>query len=139
MSSTGVIEIYSGNDLSYDFETVNGEVYVEMGSDRVRYHLQVPDYEASSNLARLPLPQQLMREETVRAVFVSAHMSGNIGRSGKAITGDPKIDMLSKYMQQSNNFPAEVRLEKPDYNLGIRRTHAIWVTRVDSRPPALAA
>ena len=128
----GEIEIYDGEKLSYTFEVVAGETYVDIGPDKVRYHLQVPDHDAYKNVARKPLPEELRIPETVNSVFENAFVyASHFHRDGSVnITDKPTFPQV----------PASVTLEEYIWSLNNgKKTHGVWATRAGSQPKAQAA
>lgn len=127
MRSNGTIKIYDSKNLSYKFQQLAGETYLTMGPDNVCFHVNVPDYDGRSSVARKPLPQELVLEVTAKAVFEQAYLQGHMSRDGKIGDGS-NFPNVSAQVRAGRVFPNESKL-----------VYAVWARRIDSVPTAHAA
>lgn len=136
----GKVDIGRDKPISFSFGTYKGDTYLTLyggkKGEKIKFHVDVPDYDSPSNLARQPLPKVLKSAATAEAV-----VAGIVRQACSDSAYDPAGPINKARLFRENvialaqassfpNTPATVRLEKPIWPLGPQRTHAIWARRL---------
>ncbi|MEM6811286.1 MAG: hypothetical protein AAF549_02345 [Pseudomonadota bacterium] len=120
------LDYFDQSKITVETRQIDGETYILVGGDKIIFHVEVPDYNAPSNVARDSLPEEFSTADAMQAIVYKAHIEGHLSRDGKV--------SYSPFPQ----FPAQFKTAAIAEHDG-RRAHALWLTRLPELPSLKAA
>ncbi|NQZ13495.1 MAG: hypothetical protein HRT94_01555 [Alphaproteobacteria bacterium] len=109
-----------------------------------KFLLELPDEEADSNVARVPLSGEYLNDDKLRviaqAAFNKAYMEGYFDRNGQPRgTTDQGDGIVERLRATKPSLVFSIAADIGPVQSNPKRTHHVWARRITNTPQASAA